>query len=850
MFVRADDLAAALRFIASGSCVSIVGPDGSGRSVLLREIAGSLEQRGYTTIRIVGVEALRRVPLGALDLAGEVAKPSPTLAVGQVVAAIAEHVVDRRCVMLVDDAEFVDEESWGAVAAVHARTGAVIVTTSSSAVDGGANRLHAIASQAAELRLRPISFEAVSDLIHEQLGGAVDTGLVGRVYTRSAGIPSLAVAMTTAAQAYGHIVRTDDIWTTNGELWHDAMSGAVEHLLAPLDPTQLEAVETLALAGVLDIDTASELVGRELIETLEASGLLLSIEPFGRLSVAVTPPLIADYFQNRPTSSRRSRILNRIQNQFGADGPDPSAAGLVPPAGLDSSLEPDAAEMSVIRLIRDRHAAQLSARRRAWERDPHAAAAIEYLFVLFDQRHDPDTALRVFERTDTTGGDARALAMFRIFQARWYALAAGDVAEARHLLTTAAREQPRYRTMFDVWSTQLEIGIEGTRPEHVQRLAALTGRDATTESSILAVLVTALILRGHAPAAMEKLAGSDDTSTKLGRVLALLRGWAMFGSGAVRDAYEWAVVHIEQSRVELDLENLRGHTYLAAVSGIVLGRFRTAELHLGRFLALGEPGLGQEGTRMGALALAALLAVRAGRHGTAESLASQALTTGVRIGPWPGMVAALPEIVSALLAGESRRAEELLHEQIVLLRARGYLLAAATLRIITTGLGASTIPRTTEDPELGGLDGTLVTPVFDLQKAILDENPADLRRLGAWFEGEGRVEHALIAFTHGRDAAARHGDQAAVDVLSSDLANLHARRDPLDLLPRAGRGDAQKRLSTRELEVARLAAHGQSNQEIAELLHISPRTVESHLLKAFRKLQISARAELAAFSWA
>ncbi len=51
-------------------------------------------------------------------------------------------------------------------------------------------------------------------------------------------------------------------------------------------------------------------------------------------------------------------------------------------------------------------------------------------------------------------------------------------------------------------------------------------------------------------------------------------------------------------------------------------------------------------------------------------------------------------------------------------------------------------------------------------------------------------------------------------------------------------------LSPQELEVARLASEGLSNREIGSRMHLSPRTVGSHLYRAFPKLGISARAEL------
>ena len=57
---------------------------------------------------------------------------------------------------------------------------------------------------------------------------------------------------------------------------------------------------------------------------------------------------------------------------------------------------------------------------------------------------------------------------------------------------------------------------------------------------------------------------------------------------------------------------------------------------------------------------------------------------------------------------------------------------------------------------------------------------------------------------------------------------------------------AQDLLSAQEMQIATLAAEGLSNREIGERLYLSPRTVGSHLYRIFPKLEITARAQLAA----
>jgi DNA-binding CsgD family transcriptional regulator len=54
-----------------------------------------------------------------------------------------------------------------------------------------------------------------------------------------------------------------------------------------------------------------------------------------------------------------------------------------------------------------------------------------------------------------------------------------------------------------------------------------------------------------------------------------------------------------------------------------------------------------------------------------------------------------------------------------------------------------------------------------------------------------------------------------------------------------------ERLGETERRVAALVARGRTNQEIADALHISAKTVEWNLTKVYRKLGVRSRTELA-----
>jgi DNA-binding CsgD family transcriptional regulator len=87
---------------------------------------------------------------------------------------------------------------------------------------------------------------------------------------------------------------------------------------------------------------------------------------------------------------------------------------------------------------------------------------------------------------------------------------------------------------------------------------------------------------------------------------------------------------------------------------------------------------------------------------------------------------------------------------------------------------------------------------------------------------------------------------ALFDALGAAAWSRRARQELRATGEKVGRRapDLRDRLTAQELQIARLAAEGLSNRQIAERLFLSPRTIGGHLYRIFPKLEITARAQL------
>jgi DNA-binding CsgD family transcriptional regulator len=109
----------------------------------------------------------------------------------------------------------------------------------------------------------------------------------------------------------------------------------------------------------------------------------------------------------------------------------------------------------------------------------------------------------------------------------------------------------------------------------------------------------------------------------------------------------------------------------------------------------------------------------------------------------------------------------------------------------------------------------------------------------------GSVAEAESMLTLAKALARQCGAAKLYEEADAQQRRLKLPAAQLPKLPEQWRPDIDLAVLTeREREVAGIAATGKSTREIAEILALSPRTVDVHLGRIYRKLNVGSRAAL------
>lgn len=854
---RDTELALVRRAITRSHGVLVCGPAGVGKSALAAEAAARLPQPPVA--RIVATAAGRSVPFGAL---------APILddtVIGGHATAVAAIITRRFAgsarppVLLVDDLQEIDEPSASVLLSLVANGSIRLLGTIR---DGGKppDAVTALWKENLVTRvdLPPLTRSQVAQLLTALLDGPVASPTVEVLYELSSGNALHLVELARFGRRQRRFTQRSGRWWWIGE--HDDVPPRLAELLLSrvhaLSESGQAAAEVLALGDPLPYETLDQVAEPGALDELERAGLVtVSEDPSGVLRIRFAHPLLQSVTEANLTTARRRSLSEQLR----------------------------AAPADHVDIVRQA----------GWELACGSRPRADILLAAADavMLSDSPLAERMARRAVEAGSGPIGLAtVSHILSER------GDITAARAALDEAAAQVADDEQQFAVdgedlsqqlWSMRdvvaarrvverMRTGLPPSYREHVDSIDALallySGRTneaiglarrvlddqpgLSAEIRALSALVGGLCFADQGPAAMELAERLDQvaahaqlSSTRRGLIQALLAITRLLHghrrpapprpSGAFG---RWPVAVGRELRTEpsseSESESVSGDEDAGWPLLVGIGRHFAGDLQ-GAVAPLQEAVVQQlagEGVfRSEAVAELIVVLSELGQRDEAQALLDRTPPDEVAIVP------GLADWARAAVAGANW------------LRADATSLAIAAARAATRqGAVLMAWSFVTDagrwgDPQraAAALDELGLTPSSPAAKARAADvvaraggDPATLAAAAAQQLSVGFLRHAAELAALARAAGGNRDVIRAVAAVEAGLERAAV------LGTDRGRSVRHVQLTDREAEVAHLAADGRSDKEIAALLTVSIRTVQSHLAAAYRKLGVSSRAEL------
>jgi DNA-binding CsgD family transcriptional regulator len=831
--------------------VVLVGEAGVGKTRLAREAWRRLAGEAGPAIWVTATRSAASVPLGAL---APLLTPDDTAveldAMGRLLNRFRAGS-RQRSVLAVDDAHLLDSVSAALLLQLANTERAFVLAT----MRAGAPAPDAVSSlwtteAAVRIDVAALPDPDVHRLLEIGLGGPVDTVSVRQLQRICAGNPLLLRELLLAGRETGNLRQAGGVWR-----WHcrpyvtSRLTDVVGARLGALPAELLRLGELLACGEPLPMSMLEQLTGDATAAAERMS--LIAVEVSGRRTMArLAHPIYADVFKAGMPRTREREVCRQL-------------AGAI--AGTP---------------MRRRDDALLAA---LWREQAGLASPPELLLTATEQAIDRlDLALA--ERTARLARQG----------------AAGPRADV--LLAETLAQQGRYAEAAEVLPAQLSAVDDDTRVRALvtrQRIDYFGGKEAgpaePDEPAAQAAYSWLLVAQGRNRQAL-RLAGA---------ALPACRQQPAAASWAAAGALAAAGLLGHHRRVEellapaLEYANRHepaapwGPTQVATTGSLALlttGALPDAQRLADRAYRRAVEVAGQLGADAAPIvgtcaAIRGMVAKSAGRARTALAALREAAAL---LEGWPtyrlrrvylAELAATHALTGDLTAARDRLAEadEEGDAPVPLLdawveRARAWVTAAEgdLTRAGGLALQAAGLARATEQPtiealalfdavrfgEAGRAHARLTTLAGQLRLPAISalaqaaaalrtsDSPVALDESARTLAGHGYLLYAAEVATaaHARHAAARRRTLAHRSLVRATTLARHCGGARTPLL-RANR--LHLVLTSRELQVASLAAAGHSGGKIAAQLGLSPRTVNNYLGRVYQKLGITGRSELA-----
>ena len=859
---RSKELTQLAAAVADRRGAVIMGPAGVGKTTLAMRYLELARKQGMAVARASATRASQVLPFGALapflppDPGGDdLGRENRSELLRRYGHAVAETGRGRPLVVFVDDAHLLD---GGSATLVHqlALTGAATVLVTVRSGETAPDPVVALWKDALAERIEVgvLPDAAIEELLVTVLGGPVDTAALRQLADHCRGNPMVLRELVTGALDSGALRSDGGIWRLRSELRPTArLVELVALRLGNLTDPERALLELVTVGEPLGQAELARLADPGSVEALEREGLITS-----QVDEQAGPGTAGP-------SRHRGRGTNRGQRAAGT--------GLVPVAGRgdrdrQQPAREDTLRLASLRLVGGGGGARLL-----------AAGAIAAR-----ARHDHSLAEQLARAAiaEGAGFGARFVAAEAAhFQGRpaqaereLAALAAGTASDAERARVALLRFDNAFLLQGRVPDLRLldDAADAVADPFWRDELLSMRSFVMSLRRGPRAVVETASAsLRHPGP---EPLTAAHSavlySLSRLGRLNEVIRLLSSHPVGGAIPAPEepwvpWALL-----------------TVRAAALGWA-GRLREAEELLTRAqgVVIDQPAAEASAYVAGWLAV---LHLEQGRPVSAFRRASESYTLFQQLGrafsaQWPHTVAAH----ALALAGHAGRAAETLAaldalglpavpvNETEVLQARAWAAAAAgDLPAARRQLEAAAdlgeeigdmigavgalhgLARLGHARQVSGrlaalatqVDGDLVAARAAYASALAARDSEALGKVAGDFEDLGAVLYAAEASAEAAVLLRHAGETRAAAAAEQRAARLLARCEGA-ATPAVRLITARVRLTQGELDTAMQAAAGRSNKQIAGDMQLSVRTVESHLQRAYQKLGISGRHELA-----